>query len=106
MHLLPEGFHRIRHCGLLTNGGITRAEKLACAPEPIAAFNDGIIGASSPRPVLPWRIRLTDAIKAVSIRMPGRASRQYAMPCARWGSHAKPSSYAEILQAAKALVML
>jgi Putative transposase len=25
MHVLPKGFHRIRHYGLLTNGDITRA---------------------------------------------------------------------------------
>jgi Putative transposase len=25
MHVLPKGFHRIRHYGLLANGGITRA---------------------------------------------------------------------------------
>ena len=37
MHVLPKGFHRIRHYGLLTNGGITRAEKLANARELIAA---------------------------------------------------------------------
>jgi hypothetical protein len=37
MHVLPKGFHRIRHYGLLTNGGGTRAEKLARARELIAA---------------------------------------------------------------------
>jgi hypothetical protein len=37
MHVLPKGFHRIRHYGLLANGGITRAEKLARARELIAA---------------------------------------------------------------------
>jgi Putative transposase len=37
MHVLPKGFHRIRHYGLLTNGGVTRAEKLARARELIAA---------------------------------------------------------------------
>src|SRR5215470_10045539 len=31
MHVLPKGFHRIRHYGLLANGGDTRAEKLARA---------------------------------------------------------------------------
>jgi Putative transposase len=37
MHVLPKGFHRIRHYGLLANGGTTRAEKLARARELIAA---------------------------------------------------------------------
>src|SRR5215467_15990773 len=37
MHVLPKGFHRIRHFGLLANGGDTRAEKLARARELIAA---------------------------------------------------------------------
>jgi Putative transposase len=37
MHVLPKGFHRIRHYGLLANGGITRGEKLARARELIAA---------------------------------------------------------------------
>jgi hypothetical protein len=37
MHVLPKGFHRIRHYGLLANGGTTRAEKLARARQHIAA---------------------------------------------------------------------
>ena len=37
MHVLPKGFHRIRHYGLLTNGGLTRAEKIARARQLIAA---------------------------------------------------------------------
>jgi hypothetical protein len=37
MHVLPKGFHRIRHYGLLMNGAGTRAEKLARARELIAA---------------------------------------------------------------------
>ena len=37
MHVLPKGFHRIRHYGLLVNGGGARAEKLACARQLIAA---------------------------------------------------------------------
>jgi hypothetical protein len=36
MHVLPRGFHRIRHYGLLANGSTTRAEKLARARELIA----------------------------------------------------------------------
>ena len=37
MHVLPKGFHRIRHYSLLANGGTTRAEKLARARQLIAA---------------------------------------------------------------------
>ena len=37
MHVLPKGFHRIRHYGLLANGPGTRAEKLARARDLIAA---------------------------------------------------------------------
>src|SRR5262245_42832692 len=37
MHVLPKGFHRIRHYGLLANGGTTRADKLARARQLIAA---------------------------------------------------------------------
>jgi hypothetical protein len=37
MHVLPKGFHRIRHYGLLANGGVTRTEKLAHARQLIAA---------------------------------------------------------------------
>jgi len=46
LHVLPKGFHRIRHYGLLANGGITRAEKLACARQLIAAAPQG--GPPSP----------------------------------------------------------
>jgi len=38
-HVLPKGFHRIRHYGLLMNGAGTRAEKLARARELIAAVS-------------------------------------------------------------------
>jgi hypothetical protein len=37
LHVLPKRFHRIRHYGLLANGGATRAEKLARARQLIAA---------------------------------------------------------------------
>jgi Putative transposase/Transposase zinc-binding domain len=36
MHVLPKGFHRIRHYGLLANDGDTRAEKIARARQLIA----------------------------------------------------------------------
>jgi hypothetical protein len=53
MHVLPKGFHRIRHYGLLTNGAGTRAEKLARARELIAAAGQlarELIGASPQLP--------------------------------------------------------
>src|SRR5262249_42503773 len=37
MHVLPKGFHRIRHYGLLANGGAKRAQKLAPAPQLITS---------------------------------------------------------------------
>ncbi len=36
VHVLPKGFHRIRHYGLLANGVIPRAKKLARARQLIA----------------------------------------------------------------------
>jgi putative transposase len=48
IHILPKGFHRIRHYGLLTNGAGTRAEKLARARELIAA-----VGQLAPPPQPP-----------------------------------------------------
>jgi len=47
MHVLPKGFHRIRHYGLLANGGLTCAEKIARARELIAATGQG---APQPKP--------------------------------------------------------
>ena len=39
MHVLPKGFHRIRHCGLFANGNradnITRARELLTMPPPV-----------------------------------------------------------------------
>jgi hypothetical protein len=40
MHVLPKGFHRIRHYGLLANGGVTRTEKLAHARQLIATAHN------------------------------------------------------------------
>jgi Putative transposase len=37
MHVLPKGFHRIRHYGLLANGTLTRTETIQCARQLIAA---------------------------------------------------------------------
>jgi hypothetical protein len=32
IHVLPDGFHRIRHCGLFANGGVptTSRERVSC----------------------------------------------------------------------------
>jgi Putative transposase len=49
MHVLPKGFHRIRHYGLLANGGATRAEKLARARELIAAKGQTSLLPQPPR---------------------------------------------------------
>src|SRR6516225_2943155 len=46
LHVLPKGFHRIRHYGLLANGGITRAEKLTRARQLTAAAPK--VGPSQP----------------------------------------------------------
>jgi Putative transposase len=48
MHVLPKGFHRIRHYGLLANGGTTRAEKLARARQLIAAAPKIVPSNNSP----------------------------------------------------------
>ena len=58
IHVLPSGFHRIRHYGLLANGGradnIARARQLLNVPEP-PRQPDGTGGAddggSIPAPV-------------------------------------------------------
>ena len=38
LHVLPQGFHRIRHYGLFANGGraenLDRARRLLCVPTP------------------------------------------------------------------------
>jgi hypothetical protein len=62
LHVLPKGFHRIRHYGLLTNGGVTRAQKLARARQLIAAApqlgptpqspDDGTTADTTPSPQL------------------------------------------------------
>ena len=51
MHVLPKGFHRIRHYGLLANGGradnIARARALLGVPAP-AEMPDGADNAAQP----------------------------------------------------------
>jgi hypothetical protein len=51
MHVLPKGFHRIRHYGLLANGGragnIARARALLGGPAP-AQTPDGADSAAQP----------------------------------------------------------
>ena len=45
IHVLPHGFHRIRHYGLFANGNradnITRARQLLGAPEPAPLCDEG-----------------------------------------------------------------
>src|SRR5262245_23846577 len=48
MHVLPKGFHRIRHYALFANGGTTRAEKLARARQLIAAAPQIAASTTSP----------------------------------------------------------
>src|SRR4030095_12053023 len=48
MHVLPKVFHRIRHYGLLANGGTTRAEKLARARQLIATAPQIAASTKSP----------------------------------------------------------
>src|SRR5262249_486889 len=56
MHVLPKGFHRIRHYGLFANGhraeNIARARELLKVPPPIKEANDENGAADDPR-VLP-----------------------------------------------------
>ena len=44
MHVLPKGFHRIRHCGLLANGSradnVAKARALLNVPKPDAIPDD------------------------------------------------------------------
>ena len=54
IHVLPKGFHRIRHYGLLANGGVTRAEKLARARDLIAAA-EPLNPPQQDRSHKPWR---------------------------------------------------
>src|SRR5215813_2625183 len=56
MHVLPKGFHRIRHYGLFANGhraeNIARARELLKVPPPIKEANDENAATDDPR-VLP-----------------------------------------------------
>ena len=56
MHVLPKGFHRIRHYGLFANGNraenIARARELLNVPPPIKEANDENAATDDPR-VLP-----------------------------------------------------
>ena len=58
MHVLPKGFHRIRHYGLLANGGAKRAEKLARARQLIAAAPQ----LAPPTPQPPHTVTCQDTI--------------------------------------------
>jgi hypothetical protein len=56
MHVLPKGFHRIRHYGLLANGTLTRAETIQRARQLIAAAEP-----LNPSPQPPQEATLEDA---------------------------------------------
>jgi hypothetical protein len=53
IHVLPDGFHRIRHYGLFANGGradnIARARHLLNVPTPQRALADADSGDSGPQ---------------------------------------------------------
>ncbi len=52
MHVLPKGFHRIRHYGLLANGNraanVTRVRQLLAMPPPEVNDNQTVDKASEP----------------------------------------------------------
>ena len=56
IHTLPDGFHRIRHYGLFTNGGrtrnIARARALLDLPPPMREPDDGHTAGPGGRPAL------------------------------------------------------
>jgi hypothetical protein len=51
LHVLPSGFHRIRHCGLLANANrkthIATARELLHQPSPVLPANSGVGGTAS-----------------------------------------------------------
>ncbi len=57
LHVLPHGFHRIRHYGLLASGGrrdnLARARELLAAPQPAPAAPDETLEPSDHRPPCP-----------------------------------------------------
>jgi hypothetical protein len=65
MHVLPKGFHRIRHYGLLANGGVTRAEKLDRARQLIAAT-----GQLNPLPTTPQKATCQDTTRPDTFEHP------------------------------------
>ena len=52
LHVLPKGFHRIRHYGLLANGGVTRAEKLVRARQLIATAQNADLPPQDAQPAI------------------------------------------------------
>jgi hypothetical protein len=69
MHVLPKGFHRIRHYGLLANGGTTRAEKLARARQLIAAVPQSLRRPSHPMVTEPARTRRSRRSSTIPARI-------------------------------------
>jgi hypothetical protein len=57
MHILPKGFHRIRHCGLLASGAktetIARARELIAAATPAQKQQAPDSAAATDKPTLP-----------------------------------------------------
>jgi hypothetical protein len=56
IHILPLGFHRIRHYGLFANGGrarnIARARELLRVPAPVREVNDILTADATEPPAL------------------------------------------------------
>jgi hypothetical protein len=68
MHVLPKGFHRIRHCGLLASGA--KAETIARARELIAAATrfDPRAREGRDRPRYPLAMQALAAMQAIQSR--------------------------------------
>ena len=60
IHVLPQGFHRIRHYGLLASG--TRADNIARARELLA-----VAKPDRPSPPLPPPIKPSRAVRAAAV---------------------------------------
>jgi hypothetical protein len=70
LHVLPKGFHRIRHYGLLASAGrkdnIARARELLAAPQPKAECNEAGADAAAPsdwRPPCPCRMIIIETFE-------------------------------------------
>ena len=84
-HVLPKGFHRIRHYGLLASAGraanIARARELLAAPQPKADCNGTGADAAAP---LDWRPPCPCCGgRMISIETFERGGQARAPPCTR-----------------------